>query len=144
MGVRRVFFRLPTAPDEWRQYSPSPRGGAGAGRGGCTPHGGGRGGGGGGGGGWGGRPPGRAEGGRRAAGAHAPTGRRRVQDVCMALKRTDIGCVAHYVTMQKAEAKKYGCAARCVSRDKNEAACASTCGSTPAPPFANDPMAIPQ
>jgi hypothetical protein len=67
-----------------------------------------------------------------------------VQDVCTALKRTDIGCVGHYVTLQKAEPKKYGCAARCIQRDKNEAACASACGSTVASPAANDPMSIPQ
>jgi hypothetical protein len=67
-----------------------------------------------------------------------------VQDVCMALKRSDLGCVSHYVTLQKTEQKKYGCTARCIARDKNEAACASACGSTPAPPVANDPMAIPQ
>lgn len=67
-----------------------------------------------------------------------------VQDVCLAMKRTDIACVSHYVTMQKTEQKKYGCAARCIVRDKNEAACASACGGMPATPMTNDPMAIPQ
>ena len=63
-----------------------------------------------------------------------------VQDVCLALKRTDIGCVSHYVTLQKTEAKKYGCAARCIARDKNEAACASACGTTPASAAPPNPM----
>jgi hypothetical protein len=67
-----------------------------------------------------------------------------VQDVCLALKRTDIGCVSHYVTMQKSEGKKYGCAARCIARDKNEDACASACGGTPAPAAVNNPMTLPQ
>lgn len=67
-----------------------------------------------------------------------------VQDVCLALKRTDIGCVSHYVTAQKTDAKKYGCAARCIVRDKNEATCASACGTTAAAPVANDPMNVPQ
>lgn len=57
-----------------------------------------------------------------------------VQDVCLALKRTDVMCVTHYVTLQKTDAKKYGCAARCIVRDKNEASCASSCGTTPSPP----------
>ena len=56
-----------------------------------------------------------------------------VQDVCLALKRTDLFCVSHYVTMQKSEGKKYGCAARCIARDKSEASCASTCGASAAP-----------
>jgi hypothetical protein len=67
-----------------------------------------------------------------------------VQDVCLALKRTDIGCVTHYVTLQKSDAKKYGCTARCIARDKNEGPCASACGGTPATAVANDPMSIPQ
>jgi hypothetical protein len=56
-----------------------------------------------------------------------------VQDVCMALSRTDILCVQHYVSLQKSQGKGYGCAARCIVRDKNEAACASACGVNAAP-----------
>jgi hypothetical protein len=66
-----------------------------------------------------------------------------VQDVCLALKRTDLFCVSHYVTMQKTEGKKYGCTARCIARDKNEASCASACGvaaAPAAPPNAMNPM----
>jgi hypothetical protein len=66
-----------------------------------------------------------------------------VQDVCLGLKRTDLSCVSHYVTMQKSDGKKYGCAARCIARDKNEASCASACGvaaAPAAPPNAMNPM----
>ena len=57
-----------------------------------------------------------------------------VQDVCMALKRSDLFCVSHFVTMQKTEGKKYGCTSRCIMRDKNEATCATACGVAAAPP----------
>lgn len=57
-----------------------------------------------------------------------------VQDVCIALKRTDLLCVSHYVTMQKSEGKKYGCTSRCIMRDKNDATCAASCGTSAAPP----------
>jgi hypothetical protein len=62
----------------------------------------------------------------------------------MALKRTDLGCVTHYVTMQKTQAKGYGCAARCIMRDKDDASCARACGVAAVPPPARDPMKLPE
>jgi hypothetical protein len=66
-----------------------------------------------------------------------------VQDVCLALERADFGCVSHYVTMQKTEGKKFGCTARCITRDKKEAACATSCNVSPAPSSPSSPSLIP-